>query len=68
MYLLCFQAVSNFKSNLAKSKIERLSGGVNTGRSTQLLGCKVVKLLIKYLGIAIMSEIQRCENVEPNCG
>lgn len=47
--LLCFQAVSDLNINLAKPKLVRLGEGSISDRLAKIIGCKEVKLLMKYL-------------------
>lgn len=50
---LCFQAISGFKIYLAKSELVRLGGGANMERLAKVLGYKVEKLRINYLGMPL---------------
>jgi hypothetical protein len=51
--LLCFEAVSGLKINLAKSKLVPVSL-INNGEGlARILGCRVLSLPMKYLGLPL---------------
>lgn len=51
--LLCFKAVSGLNINLQKSELAMLSNKGNGVRFAKALGCKIVNLPIKYLGLPL---------------
>ncbi|GMP91881.1 hypothetical protein CsSME_00042358 [Camellia sinensis var. sinensis] len=51
--LFCFEAVSGFRVNLAKSELIPMGEVVRTPVLATILGCKVVPLPVSYLGLPL---------------
>ncbi|XP_028067083.1 uncharacterized protein LOC114269911 [Camellia sinensis] len=51
--LLCFEAVSGLRVNLAKSELIPVGETARTSIFATILGCKVVYLLVTYLGLPL---------------
>lgn len=51
--LLCFQVVSDFYINLNKSEMVSLGGWDSDESLASLLGCKMTKFPVKYLGLLL---------------
>lgn len=50
---MCYFVSNWFKALKLTLELVRLDDGLNTSRLTEVLGCKVVKLPIKYLGMPL---------------
>lgn len=59
--------IYRLKISLTKSKLVKLDDR-QISRDSNVLGCKVVKLLIKYLGIPLGAKHKKCKGVRPDCG
>lgn len=53
--LLCFEAISRLKVNLAKSEVISIGGGgvPNVESMNSILGCNICHLPMKYLGLLL---------------
>lgn len=63
--LLCFQAISGLKIILDKLEWVRIIGNGDVGMFAKVLGCKAVKLPIKYLGFILGSKYKDLVSWEP---
>jgi hypothetical protein len=53
LYLLCFEVASRFRINLGKLEIVPIGEVEDAEGLTQLLGCRVTSLPMKYLGLPL---------------
>jgi hypothetical protein len=52
-FILCFEAVSSLKTNLANSKLVLVGNVDNVAGLARILGCGVVSLSMNYFGLPL---------------
>jgi hypothetical protein len=56
--LVCFEAVSGLKVNMAKLVLVPVSKVDNAGELATVLGCKMASMLLKYLGLPLWASFK----------
>jgi hypothetical protein len=51
--LLCFEAISGFKINIAQSELVLVGNVINVDGLTGILGCEMSSLPLKYFGLPL---------------
>lgn len=63
--LLCFQAMSSLNIDLKKFELVRTGDTRDEERIVRVLGCKAVKLPIKYLGVPLRTKYKDMKKWDP---
>lgn len=63
--LLCFQVISGLNINLQKSELVMLRSKGNGDQLANALGCKIVNLSIKYLGLPLGAKFKDAKFWDP---